>query len=92
MFVNKVWTNPTLSTAAAVDPLDGSAHFVCCRVDLSSASGASCPCGKVAIDIASLPIKTMAFGEVRQVVVSAFKLAHGMSLQSIHWDLEPNST
>ena len=59
----------------------------CHGVDLSTKTGATCPCGKLSISIAALPIKTLTLDEVRQVVASGFKLAHGITLQSIRWDV-----
>ena len=41
--------------------------------------------GKLAMDVGALPVKEMSLGEVRQIVASAFKLAHGAPLGRITW-------
>ena|SRR3990167_6604276 len=70
----------TLSTSFAVP------HTVMCRtVELSTKTGAQCACGKFSVDAASLKVKTMQLGEVRQIVASGYKLAHGSPLGSITW-------
>lgn len=59
----------------------------CESVTLSSKDGVTCGCGKCAIGIDALPIKSVILGEVRQVVGSAFKLAHGWPLGEMKWSL-----
>ena len=57
----------------------------CQTVQLSTRDGVECDCGKFAIDAQSLQIKQMTLGEVRQIVASAYKLAHGGPLGTIQW-------
>ena len=64
-------------------------HHVCESVQLSTSVGAVCECGKIRIPAASLSLKSLPMAEVRQVVVSAFKLAHGRSLRTLELSDRP---
>ena len=57
----------------------------CKTVQLSTGEGAICDCGKLVMDATSLQIKQMTLGEVRQIVASGYKLAHGEPLVTIQW-------
>ena len=57
----------------------------CQTVQLSTGEGAKCDCGKLAIDAKSLQVKQITLGEVRQIVASGYKLAHGEPLVTIQW-------
>ena len=57
----------------------------CQTVELSTKTGAHCACGKFSMDAGVLTIKTLQMGEIRQIVASGFKLAHGVPLGSITW-------
>ena len=58
---------------------------VCAVVRLSTVTGAACKCGKFTLRPSAIQIKTLAMGEVRQIVASGYKLTHGQPLASITW-------
>lgn len=73
------------STSTLSSTLGGVWEPQCSVVDLSTATGARCACGKFHVDAASLQIKSLSMGEVRQVVSSGYKLVHGAKVLTIRW-------
>ena len=69
-----------------ISPTRAGAWLLQCQtVSLSTATGAQCMCGKYAVDASVLQVKTLQMGEIRQIVASGYKLAHGAPLGSITW-------
>ena len=64
---------------------EGYGVAMCRTVKLSTATGAQCDCHKFSMDAETLQIKSLPMGEVRQIVASGYKLAHGQPLGSITW-------
>ena len=61
-------------------------EFISCKtVRLSTANGAQCDCGKLAMPAQTLAIKAHTLGEVRTIVAAGYKLAHGTPLLTITW-------